>query len=290
MYRRTMGLANRMGLDTIQISTFNINTLEQASLTLDDLAAIKAEIRNVRYVSPSLGQRMQLRYGSASTDSYVEGFVDLGSKSDRSPAGWRLDRGSYISQQDDDELRQVVVIGTTVRELLFPPDIDPLHQQIVIGTEIFRIKGILKKSSGIAVDGSSSEAIEMFEEMYNAHVHVPYKTGAKLLFGTEHPQRLAVVVEKPERISQTANEIRDLLLRRGVQQLSFRHPGDKLQEAKRIRNQLWLALGFIALSALIAGGLSIIGVMLMSVNERTREIGVHWLSVQASAIFFRSSS
>lgn len=281
IFLKTASLANRMGLDTIEIVAFNLSMGQRSSLTLEDTAAVATEIPNVRSVSPSLGQRMQLRFGGAVLEAFVEGFVDLGSKSGRSPSGWRIERGSYISQQDDDESNSVAVIGATVREHLFPPEIDPLDEHIAIGTAVFRVKGVMKKSTGIIAGASSSAPLAEFEDNYNNRVFVPFKTGADLLFGTEHPQGMAVVVTNPEQISETANEIRDLLLRRGVRGLLFRHPGEKLAEAERTRNQLWLGLGFIAGIALMAGGLSIMNIMLMSVKEQTREIGIR-LTVGAS--------
>ena len=270
----TVSMVNRMGLDAIRVWAFNPYNATAGTLSVDDIRDIDQNVPNVRAVSPSLGERMTLQFGGNSIESYVEGFVDLGSKSARSSVSWRLDTGEYLTAEDDANIRQVAIIGSTVREQLFPPDIDPIGQQILIGSQPFRVKGTLKKSHGMIAGGSSIDAVERAEMMHNNHVFVPFNTGAAVIFGNSNLRGFAVYVEDTDRIGETATGVRDLLLQRGVQGLTFWHPGEDVARASSIRNQLWLGLGVIAGATLLAGTLGVMAVMLMSVGKRTREIGI----------------
>lgn len=273
VFLSTIGLVNKLGLDTIRVWALNMSGVA-SSLSLDDIRDVEKEIPNVRAVSPSLGERMNLQSGPNSLESYVEGFVDLGSKSARSSAGWRLDAGEYLTEEDDSSLSQVAVIGSTVRDRLFPSGADPIGRQVLIGSQLFRIKGTLKQSHGMIVGGSSAEAVQRAEMMHNNQVFVPFNTAVALFFGQRNLRGFAVVVDDPDRIAETASGVRDLLLQRGVGGLTFWHPGEDIARATRVRNQLWIGLGAIAAAALLAGVFGVMAVMLMSVNERTREIGI----------------
>ena len=274
VFHETIGLVNRMGLDTIQVSALNPFTGVSASLSIDDIRDIEKRVPNVRAVSPSLGQRMNLQFGPNSMESYVEGFVDLGSKAARSSAGRRLDAGDYLTEEDDAKVNQVAVIASTVRDRLFPSGINPIGQQILIDSQLFRVKGTLNKMHGMIVGGSSAEAVQRAEMAHNNRVFVPFNAGAILLFGKRSPDGFAVFVDDPGRIGETAGAVRDFLLQRGVQGLMFSHPGQEIARAARARNQLWIGLGAIAGATLLAAALGVMAIMLMSVSERTREIGI----------------
>lgn len=148
------------------------------------------------------------------------------------------------------------------------------RQQILIGSLPFRVKGTLRKSQGVIAGGSSIDAMQRAEIMHNNHVFVPFNTGAQLVFGKSNPRGFAVYVDNADRIGETAGAVRDLLIKQGIHGLTFWHPGEDIARASRVRNQFWIGLGAIAVATLLAGTLGVTAVMLMSVSERTREIGI----------------
>ena len=275
-YRQTINAVNRMGLDAITVFPFNALTGQRGTLTLEDIAAIEETVPNVRGVSPSIYRPdVSVRFGDAVASVVVEGFVDIGSVADRGTAAWRLDRGAFITKREDDNLEQVAVISSEVREQLFPTAIDPIGQQVFIGNQPFRIKGVLKRRSGMGVSAISADVQEELERRLNSRVFIPFQTGAALLFGSRELNRATVFLHDPQKLFEAADDVRDVLLRRyESENFTIEHAGEGIRNADLLRKRLWLGLGGAAGIALLAGGLGVMALMISFVSIRAREIGI----------------
>ena len=277
-YHETIRMANTMGLDTIQVAPTDWrptltgeNGMKSSGprnflpLTPADARAIRDQIPNVRAVSPYVMLvSLMARRGAAATPLNVIGFVDLGAKPGRGPIGYRLEAGAFITRSEDDSLERVALLEPDIRERLFPLEMDPLGQEILIEDIAFRVKGLFQPRhipGVIFVPGLSA--------------HVPFKTATALLTSRNEIDQIYVYVEDTERLFETVSAIRDLgVRRRGGDTLRFGHLGETIQEAKKTRAQLWLVLGMIAGCVLLTGNFSLMNIMLLSVRDRSREIGI----------------
>ena len=260
---------NWMGLDIIRVGGLRSSPVTSKGVTVEDGRAIQAEISNIRAVTPmALRHYVTIRRGAVSEEAGVWGLVDLGEESPRGPLGYRIAQGGSITQQDDDDLAQVVVIGSAARELFFAPDSDPIGELILIEDVPFRVKGVLELRTLGYVDHSR-------ERLENMIMLVPFSTGAAYLFDSSDILSINVFVEDTDRIHETAAAIRDLGIRRyGHEAFGTNYPLLFLAGAQRMRAQLWGVLGALAGIILLAGSISISIIMLMSVRARHREIGI----------------
>ena len=275
-YRQIINEVNRLGLDAITIFPFNSFTGERGILVLEDIAAIEEAIPNVRGVSPSIFRpNVPVRYADAIVSVVVEGFVDIGSVDDRGSAAWRLSSGAFITQREDDNLEQVAVISSEVRSQLFATEVDPIGKEVLIGNQPFRIKGVLKRRTGIIQDAISDDVQEDLERRLNSRVFIPFQTGAALLFGSRELQRATVFLHDSEKLFESADDVWDVLIRRhGSETFTIEHPGDGIRQAEELRARLWFGLGAAAGVALLAGGLGVMALMLSFVSLRSREIAI----------------
>ena len=284
VYRQTFDVVNAMGVDTIEVfwgaSATPLSSTGQATgkekFTMGDVRAIEEQVSNVRAVSPTLWRRdVRVSRGDVNLRMNVQAYVDLGAKEGRGHlAGYRMEAGDFITQQEDDNLDRVVVLGATARERLFPLEVNPLTQEILIKDVPFRIKGVLKYRTGLVSNPSSEEDQRNSEDEINSWIYLPYKT-ATALFGTDEVDTLFVFVQDANRIVETASSIRDLGIRlHGGDVFIVWHPSVVLEEVKLWRGKLRVLLGSIAGISLIAGNASVLTVMLMFVRARRREIGI----------------
>ncbi|WP_446831747.1 ATP-binding cassette domain-containing protein [Candidatus Foliamicus sp.] len=277
IYRETVKSTNSMGLDTIRVAPEDwLPTLvghpdadwgvarDFQPLTLEDAWAIRDQVANVRAVSPSiLLMPIPVRQGESAGTVGVKGYVDLGRKPGRGETGYRLEVGEHITKLDDDNLERVVVLEAGVREMLFPLGANPIGQQILIQDIPFRVKGVYepRRSPGRILP--------------DTNVHIPFKTASALLTGRKEIDDIYVFVGKSDHLLETVGAIRDIgIRRRGSDTLVFDHLGFSITGAKKFRARLWLMLGTIATCALMAGSLSVMNIMLASIQARRREIGI----------------
>ena len=278
-YLETVAKMNDMGLEQIVVHarTRNSPSGEFTGLTRDDAEAIEQHVPNIRAVSPAMFLHyMTVRRGNVSALASVIGQVDLGTKENRGPTGYRMDSGAFVTQQEDDNLAQVAVLGPVVRDRLFPPDMNPIGQQILIENIPFRVKGLLKRRSATIGGSPSEEALRVNEENANNWAYVPLQTASKLLFpGAPYVNWISVYAEDPDHLLETASAIRDLGIRRhGGDVFLTEHLGPRIEYAKRLRKQVRLVYGVLAGVVLLSGNVSVMIIMLMWVRSRRREIGV----------------
>jgi len=235
-----------------------------STLTPDDANAIRS-VPGVQYVAAGVNTRGQLVASNQNWGTQVQG-TDVDMPLIRS---WPTQLGAFFSAQDVATASKVAVLGSVVRDQLFGPDVDPTGQVIRINNQPFTVSGVMvsKGQSGMGQDQDDV-------------VFVPYTTVMKKLRGITFIQQAQVSAASATDTSATADRIAALLrVRHKIQ------PGDPddfmvrtMEEMAAVRVQatqtMTALLASIAGVSLLVGGIGIMNIMLVSVTERTREIGL----------------
>jgi len=234
------------------------------TMTPEDAAAIK-ELTGVQYVAAGAQTRGQIIAGNQNWSTQVQG-TDTDLPLIRS---WPTKYGSFFTQQDVTGAQKVAVLGTVVSDTLFGPDIDPTGQIIRIRNQPFKVIGVM------ASKGQSSMGQDQDDTIF-----VPYTTVMKKLQGQQNLNNITVSAATADQIQDVAETIR--------QTLRVRHKivaGDAddfmvrtLEEMASVQTEttktMTTLLASIAGVSLLVGGIGIMNIMLVSVTERTREIGL----------------
>ncbi len=237
------------------------------TLTVDDAKAISTEIPAVKYVAPSIGGVAQVVYGNQNWSTVINGTTSEVLEIRE----WPLSSGRSFTQQDVDGATKVCLLGKTVADNLFG-GIDPIGQIVRIKKVPFTVIGVL-----------ASKGQSTFGQDQDDTIFVPLTTAQKKLFGMQFPgmvRIIAVQARSPEVMKEVENQINDLLRQRHRIQpnqdndFTVRNLTEVMSTAEQSASVMSLLLGAIASISLIVGGIGIMNIMLVSVTERTREIGI----------------
>ena len=236
----------------------------QSSLTEDDAHAIKAECPSVAYVSPGARSAGTIVAGENNWSTEIFGS-DVDWPFIRS---WNLALGSFFSEAEVKAAAKVAVLGNSVKQNLFP-DSDPIGAVIRIKNVPFKVVGVLEKKGGSTMGNDQDD-----------QVVIPYTTVMKRLSGNNRLNMVQVSAKSPDEIQTAMVEIKALLRQRhrlGPGQdddFMMRSQEEIAATASETTKTLSALLASIAIVSLVVGGIGIMNIMLVSVTERTREIGI----------------
>ncbi len=231
-----------------------------ATLVLSDVVAIDKEVPNVLAAIPEQNSTVTLRYGGSGYSSSATGT------SAKFPIArqWPVARGSFFTAEDEENYATVAVLGQTVAKALFREDEEPIGQFVLLNNLIFQVVGVMAER-GASPMGQDQDDV----------VFLPYATSQLRLSGQRFLRNVTVAVADTKRIDETQADVEALLAERhGVVDFQIRNMASIIETATETQNTMTILLGSIAAISLLVGGIGVMNIMLVSVTERTREIGI----------------
>ena len=234
------------------------------TLTVDDMNAILLQVPLIAQAAPSVTSRQQVVYGNQNWSTTITGttpnYFDIRT--------WAIQAGSVFSDQEVDMASNVCVIGTTVEKILFG-DENPVGKTIRVGNLPFRVDGVLE-SKGQNVMGQDQDD----------SIYAPYTTVQRKISGITWLQFINLSAVSQQASVAAVAPITSLLRERhrirpgDDDDFLVRTQSDIADLANQTQSVMTMLLGAIASVSLVVGGIGIMNIMLVSVTERTREIGV----------------
>ncbi|HYX41579.1 MAG TPA: ABC transporter permease, partial [Pyrinomonadaceae bacterium] len=244
-------------------------------LTTDDLDAIKREVPSVALISPSVNARAQLVAGNQNWNTNVQGA------SEQLPGirNWTMQSGDFFTDADVRTAARVIVLGQTVADNLFPGT-DAVGQTVRVMNLPFRVVGVMARK-GQDPQGRDQDDLAF----------APYTSVQKKLLGNTRLQVAYVSAVAPDLTYTAQTQITDLLRQRHKiapsepDDFTVRNMSDVAEAANQTNSTMTILLGCIAGVSLLVGGIGIMNIMLVSVTERTREIGIRMaIGARSSAV------
>jgi putative ABC transport system permease protein len=233
-------------------------------LQVEDALAIERECPAVKYASPLVRTSCSVVYGNQNWFTNVQGYDTHFSQIRL----WEVEKGTFFTEQDLTTAQRVCIIGKTVADNLFS-GADPLGQEIRMRNMPWRIIGVLK-SKGQSGTGQDQDDT----------IIAPYTTVQKKMLGITFINSIMVSAVSQQATTTAATEITDLLRQRHHiaksedDDFQVRNLADMAELANNSNLVMTYLLASIAFVSLIVGGIGVMNIMLVSVTERTREIGI----------------
>ncbi|MFZ2188701.1 MAG: ABC transporter permease [Candidatus Moraniibacteriota bacterium] len=247
-----------------RVGGINQGSGSSQTLTVEDATAIKDEIMNVKAVAPSVTKRSQLTAKGNNTNTQI-----IGTNADYLVArNVTIDTGSFFSEQQMKSSAKVAVLGPTTRDDLFGENVNPIGQTIRTNNMDFQVIGVTTSKGG---SGFSNQ---------DDTVYVPLTSAQHYLSGSVYVNNISVAAEDQTLMASVQDQISELLLKRHKindptqADFSLMNQNDIIATATSITGTFTILLSSIAGISLLVGGIGIMNMMLTTVTERTREIGL----------------
>ncbi|MDV2117815.1 ABC transporter permease [Alcaligenes faecalis] len=260
--QRVVEQMGTMGTTIMYLGSYSpSNGFPRGELTQEDLDAI-AELPLIRRVMPVIGDPITVRRGSVDRQVYVfaanETMPDV--------HHWPLAQGRYYTDAEDRDLAPLVVLGHRAAKHFFSDREVPLGQKLLIGNSPFEVIGVMQERG-------ADSGVEDYDDM----VFIPYLAArARVYQAQTQPDYVVVEAQDSATVLEAEQSMRQLLLQRhgGREDFSIGNAAARLQAEASTRQSMSMMLGLIAAVSLVVGGIGVMNVMLMTVRERTREIGI----------------
>jgi putative ABC transport system permease protein len=244
-------------------------------LTVEDIEAIRREIPTVAMASPTVNTRAQLIFGNQNWNTQVQGVNEQFPQIKK----WDVASGEFFTEGDVRTAARVIVLGQTVAESLYPGT-DPVGQTVRVRELPFRVIGVMKAKGQDA--GGRDQDDTAF---------APFTAVQKKLLSITYVQFAHVSAISPEATYSAQDQITELLRQRHKlapneeNDFFVRNLTDVAEAADETNRIMTILLGSIAGVSLLVGGIGIMNIMLVSVTERTREIGIRMaVGARSSAV------
>nr|WP_239090258.1 MacB family efflux pump subunit [Marinomonas ostreistagni] len=234
------------------------NSGDIATLTLDDVEALN-ELPELVGIAPEREARSTIRYLNrdyrskimATTPNYLH------------IRDWEIAQGVMFRERDNADKAPVIVIGATIAESLFPEQ-NAIGQYVMMKNSLYQVIGVLT-AQGASAGGMNNDEV----------VLVPLQTGLTRVFAGRYLGGLTIKVKSGEDLEQVEQTIRQLLIERhGKEDFGIFNTASLIEAVSETQNTMTMLLGSIAAISLLVGGIGVMNIMLVSVTERRREIGL----------------
>jgi putative ABC transport system permease protein len=246
-----------------------------STLTVEDLEAIRRETPSVAYVSPVVNSRSQLVSGNLNWSASIQGVSEQFPEIRK----WPVAGGSFFTDSDVRSAARVIVIGRTIADNLFAGQ-DPVGQTLRVSNMPFRVVGVMQRK------GQDAQGRDQDDTAF-----APYTAVQKKLLGNTRVQVAYVSAVSAEATYAAQSQIAALLRQRhrlgegAPDDFTVRNMSDVAEAANETNSVMTMLLASIAGVSLLVGGIGIMNIMLVSVTERTREIGIRMaIGARSSAV------
>ena len=229
------------------------------SITLGDLEALK-DVPGISHVLPNVTGNKVIRHGNIDVQTYVRGT---------GPAlpqiqTWPVAKGGFFTEQDEREMATVAVLGARLAEKLMPDIANPVGQSILIGNVPFQVIGVMSSKGALTGEKDEDDVLLL-----------PFSTAGIRVFGQREPTYTVMAVADVKRVTEVEAAVDATMFERHrIRDYGISNAAASIAAEAKTQDNMTMMLSLIAAVSLVVGGIGVMNVMLMTVRERTREIGI----------------